>query len=231
MQAALRVRVLATSSPVPCSIVRSTVRSLQQSTILRNGDESRTKSFEGYVADLLDAPLRSTSTATSASLGSAPSESKVRTEEEERLEKTRLVFGWQDGLAGPAERRREIVAKSQTIAGVTVPPRPVEPDNCCMSGCVNCVWDMYRDELEEWAEMSARARSKAAEQSGQVVAKGTTGDAVSMDDDGGGSETNWAVGSDGAEKDLFANVPVGIREFMKIEKRLKEKVKKEKGLP
>jgi hypothetical protein len=42
-----------------------------------------------------------------------------------------------------------------------------------------------------------------------------------VDDDGGGSETNW--GTDFSSEDLFKGVPVGIREFMKTEKRLKEK--------
>lgn len=36
------------------------------------------------------------------------------------------------------------------IAGVTVPMRPTEPDNCCMSGCVNCVWELYNDDLKEY---------------------------------------------------------------------------------
>lgn len=62
-----------------------------------------------------------------------------------------------------------------------------------------------------------------------------------MDDDGGGSETNWRTEEDGMkmmmkaktdspkiakdfwDEDLYANVPVGIREFMKHEKRLKKK--------
>jgi hypothetical protein len=50
-----------------------------------------------------------------------------------------------------------------------------------------------------------------------------------MDDDGGGSETNWdggtgvdlGTGKQGAE--LFADIPVGIREFMRTEKMLKER--------
>jgi hypothetical protein len=50
---------------------------------------------------------------------------------------------------------------------------------------------------------------------------------MSMDDDGGGSESNWGIGSDsgggGGEEDLFKDVPVGIREFMKQEKRLKQR--------
>ena len=205
------------------------MRSLHRSTIRRKDDKSssdRTTFFEGYIADLLDAPLRST-TLTAPVLPQAVS--KLKTEEEARIEKTRLVFGWQDGLAGPAERRREIAAKSHSVAGIMVPPRPAEPDNCCMSGCVNCVWDMYRDELEEWADLSAKARVKLAAQSRQSVPG--TSDATSMDDDGGGSDTNWVGGSEDGEVDLFANVPVGIREFMRTEKKLKERLKKLQGPP
>jgi hypothetical protein len=44
--------------------------------------------------------------------------------------------------------------------------------------------------------------------------------AVSMDDDGGGSEGNWSM-EGGGDEDLFEDIPVGIREFMKTEKKLK----------
>ena len=91
-----------------------------------------------------------------------------------------------------------------------------------MSGCVNCVWDRYRDELEDWAAASAEARQKL-----QAQRAAASQAATSMDDDGGGSETNWE--EDTGEKDLFEGVPVGIREFMKIEKRLKEQHKKEQA--
>lgn len=53
------------------------------------------------------------------------------------------------------------------------------------------------------------------------VAQGT-----SMDDDGGGSEALWAESSvkdEDEAKDPFADVPVGIREFMRTEKMLKER--------
>lgn len=102
-----------------------------------------------------------------------------------------------------------------------------------MSGCVNCVWDMYRDEMEEWAEQSAKARAviqarrEASEGTGGVKTehKSPSQVAVSMDDDGGGSETNW-IGSAGEDK-LFDDIPVGIREFMKTEKKLKQRHKAE----
>jgi len=107
-----------------------------------------------------------------------------------------------------------------------------------MSGCVNCVWDRYRDEMEEWAFArkaadenlrkekgleKGRRRRKGGDGTGLMIGEGEKGAAhtmISMDDDGGGSETNWGTG---LETDLFKDLPVGIREFMKSEKRLKEK--------
>jgi hypothetical protein len=141
-------------------------------------------------------------------------------------------------LSSPLERRSEIKRKSVLVAGVWVPPKPDEPDNCCMSGCVNCVWDRYGEEIEEWAAARKEAdkalrKEKGYEQgkkkrrisgTGLMLGEGEKGaqhTLVSMDDDGGGSETNW--GTDFSSEDLFKGVPVGIREFMKTEKRLKEK--------
>ncbi|KAG8423969.1 hypothetical protein J3459_006738 [Metarhizium acridum] len=135
-------------------------------------------------------------------------------------DKARIIFG--SRLLGPAEEAGRLAlkqAKSTYIAGVLVPPRPEEPDNCCMSGCVNCVWERYREDMEEWT-----ASRKEAER--RLKASGRTVDA-----DGGGSETNWnapAVGNGKIAKDMwdeevYQSVPVGIREFMKQEKRLKER--------
>ncbi|UNI22874.1 hypothetical protein JDV02_008720 [Purpureocillium takamizusanense] len=139
-------------------------------------------------------------------------------------EKARIVFG--SRLLGPAEQAdRLALKKSQSayIAGVLVPPRPEEPDNCCMSGCVNCVWDRYRDDMEEWSALKNEAQRRLKQGSGTTV-----------DSDGGGSETNWGVNIGDAkitkdmwEEDVFKSVPVGIREFMKQEKRLKEKHERE----
>ncbi|KAK1091548.1 hypothetical protein LTR48_006080 [Friedmanniomyces endolithicus] len=58
----------------------------------------------------------------------------------------------------------------------------------------------------------------------------------SMDDGGGGSETGWAGGELGGggqegDVDLFADIPVGIREFMKTEKKLKQKQKQSRKAP
>ncbi|KAK0743013.1 oxidoreductase-like protein [Schizothecium vesticola] len=161
----------------------------------------------------------------------------------------RVIFG--SSLAGPAERAERLAAirsRSRLVAGVRVPPRPDEPDNCCMSGCVNCVWDRYRDEMEEWAaahsEAERRLRAQevgaaagvTSESMGEAARSGRMDvgvyemedGAVSMDEDGGGSssDASWdeLTGKKGGwDEELYKNVPVGIREFMKQEKRLKEK--------
>jgi hypothetical protein len=151
-----------------------------------------------------------------------------KSQKELTLERARTVFGSKPGVR---ERRLEIDAASTEVAGIKVPPKPSEPDNCCMSGCVNCVWDMYRDEMEEWAEQNAKARAaieakrKEVQGSGSMVAEQGSPShvAVSMDDDGGGSETNWSGGS--GEEKLFDDIPVGIREFMRTEKKLKQRHK------
>lgn len=213
----------------------SQIRSLA-ATARRDDDNNQKHSLKGYDADLLDAPLHSAQHATSTVAAPSPKGSLPMTQKEETLERARKVFG--SRISGPEERKLEIEGKSQLIAGVLVPPRPEEPDNCCMSGCVNCVWELYREDLEEWAAKSNEAKQKMIEQRTRGQATGMMAQekgmpshaAVSMDDDGGGSETNWSTAPEaepyqGAEEsvDPLAGIPIGIREFMKTEKKLKAK--------
>jgi len=56
---------------------------------------------------------------------------------------------------------------------------------------------------------------------------------TSMDDDGGGSDSLWQIPSSSTDEELlFRDIPVGIREFMATEKRIRDrrKSRKEKGL-
>ena len=100
-----------------------------------------------------------------------------------------------------------------------------------MSGCVNCVWDLYREEMEEWAARQRKAhtgfvageadkarkmRGRGKRKEGDVQGEGGVGDS---DDGGIGSYE----GMDVAQEGLFEGVPVGIREFMNTEKRLRER--------
>jgi len=193
----------------------------------------------GYYAELLNKPISETTSAAHTPATVPPPDELPKTDREELLSKARVVFG--SRLAGPIQRRSEIQRASINIAGVLVPPKPEEPDNCCMSGCVNCVWDNYRDELEEWASKSAEARERVLAQRSKGRGVGTGSMiaepgmpphvATSMDDDGGGSETNWDAGlaMSGKEGDIFKDVPVGIREFMRTEKMLKNRHREERA--
>lgn len=142
-------------------------------------------------------------------------------------EKVRIIFGTRFASPDDKEARLALKANSSTyIAGIMVPPEPAEPDNCCMSGCVNCVWDLYREDMEEFTAKKLEAHKRLNAQSGSKAT------------DGGGSETTWnppkgveigeaKIAKDLWDDDVFKNVPVGIREFMKQEKRLKERHERE----
>lgn len=86
-----------------------------------------------------------------------------------------------------------------------------------MSGCVNCVWDAYREEVEEWAA-ARRKRDGGSSRRGRGEGSLEEGDG---DEPGGvGSHAGGDLGDEGG---LFEGVPVGIREFMNTEKRLRER--------
>lgn len=58
-----------------------------------------------------------------------------------------LVFGKK---ASREASRAESLRNARTIAGIKVPARPDEPTNCCMSGCIDCVWELYKEDLNDW---------------------------------------------------------------------------------
>lgn len=177
----------------------------------------------GYYSDIIanPSPYRAHAKRLRPVDKAAEKSTREKTGEQSPQEKMSVVFGTR--LAGPG---RELPPEStwKTVNGVPIPPRPEEPDNCCMSGCVNCVWDNFRDEMEEWAERVGQAKAKGAEKGPtkdlrQTPRKEVQSASISMDDDGGGSDTNWTEAD--SNEDIFANIPVGIREFMKTEKKLK----------
>ncbi|CAL9738157.1 hypothetical protein MOSE0_N04588 [Monosporozyma servazzii] len=87
--------------------------------------------------------------------------------DEEKL--TRIFGGRLKGESPkPKSTSRYLVAnQSRIIAGVKVPHRPIEPDNCCMSGCVNCVWEYFNEDIREW-QQRRRATVKAISQTHDV---------------------------------------------------------------
>ncbi|KAJ2747409.1 hypothetical protein GGI20_000547 [Coemansia sp. BCRC 34301] len=52
----------------------------------------------------------------------------------------------------------------------TLPPKPEPPsnDDCCLSGCEFCVWDLYDDDIREYQKQASVIRS-AFEAQGKSV--------------------------------------------------------------
>lgn len=236
--------------PRPWLQTRRLTRTTQRHDLLTTPKPS---TFPGYEPDALDAPLHgerqhverpyadpSPEDLYPMTAKESPKQEDPSNQDESTLARAKRVFG--DRELDALERKRIAESKSRLIAGVLVPPKPEEPDNCCMSGCVNCVWERFREELEEFATKmkEAKAAQNLQRLQGQATgmmaaeANAPTHVAVSMDDDGGGSETLWSEtvpgnvaevvegGAGGVDDDPLAGVPIGIREFMKTEKRLKE---------
>lgn len=180
-------------------------------------EESQAQPLGGFYEDLLATPI--------------PQAAQSRQTEKP---KPKIFYGAERKYRGGISQTPD--STWRTINGVPIPPRPAEPDNCCMSGCVHCVWDDYRDEVESWAVRLRQAQAKAhgmGMHSPKVgMSRPEVADAsIRMDDDGGGSEALWDSASTLAPgEDLFQGIPVGIREFMATEKRLRDRKKKRKAL-
>lgn len=219
---------------------QSTSTQYSHGSVPGTASSSQARPLAGYYSLILKSPLPYSGRATTAQSTTALPEDQPTTtaaaasKAQTPQDKMAIVFGTR--LAGPGRQSRynpgEAPPESmwKTINGVPIPPRPEEPDNCCMSGCVHCVWDDFRDEVEEWAVRVAKAKAKGGPEAGTADMRAypraeVDSASASMDDDGGGSETNWTTPSSGDE--LFASIPVGFREFMKTEKRLREKKQKE----
>lgn len=179
-------------------------------------------SDDDYYSLLLSQPLASTAP-TSFSPPATPHPSSVDPPSREPSRDPSILFG--TPLAGPSAARRR-AGYDDSPGGLE---RPREPDNCCMSGCVNCVWDAYREEVEAWAARRKQNINLAGgdEEIEKRKAREMRGRGKRLVGGIGGSQESYTGGED--DLALFEGVPVGIREFMKTEKRLREKREREES--
>jgi hypothetical protein len=225
------------ASPLPVASSRSTLRQKSRgfhtSRELHDTPEQNRQAVPlgDFYTELLSTPL------TRKAQADNDLPDFVHLKDESKLERARKLFGSIEGSG--YERRTADTPDStwQTVNGVPIPPRPLEPDNCCMSGCVHCVWDDYRDDVESWAARLAEAQAKSPQRRSRggtpkidMPRWEVSAASGSMDDDGGGSESLWQTPSSGADvgDELFQGIPVGIREFMATEKRIRERKKSRK---
>lgn len=202
-------------------------RSLQTSTRWSDQELPRrqTQALGDFYTDLLSTPMPTASAAT------PDLPTFVKSGDETKEERAAKLFGNIHGSGYERNVPGTPDATWKTINGVPIAPRPTEPDNCCMSGCMHCVWDDYRDDIEDWANRIKEAQAKGVHQGQTNTPKldlprpEVATASMSMDDDGGGSESLWDTPSSTADTagELFAGIPIGIRAFMATEKRLRER--------
>lgn len=130
------------------------------------------------------------------------------------------IFGGPSKEATSSSRRDlSFRLHTRTIAGVKVPARPTEPGprDCCMSGCINCVWELFNADLEDWKSKRAQA---------VVALKGQEGERW---------PSNWETPpkslpskyipleyKDAIKEPEHVKMPVGIDVFTQFERKRKE---------
>ncbi|GEQ72524.1 hypothetical protein JCM33374_g6211 [Metschnikowia sp. JCM 33374] len=150
------------------------------------------------------------------------SEAKIKAAEA----KIAKVFGGRIKGEDRKSSSRINVGKPRIIAGIKVPDKPTEPDNCCMSGCINCVWEIYNDDVKDW---NAQRKKAAA----QMVSKGGVWPEdfhppveLLKPQNLPASLAHKSTHTPADQEEAWDNVPVQIRVFAEMEKKIKSKKKK-----
>ncbi|OBA23763.1 hypothetical protein METBIDRAFT_20092, partial [Metschnikowia bicuspidata var. bicuspidata NRRL YB-4993] len=118
------------------------------------------------------------------------------------------------------------VGKPRVIGGVKVPHRPLEPDNCCMSGCINCVWEMYNDDVKDWNTQRKKAAAALVAKGGvwpedfhppiELLKPENLPPSLALQARGNNPK---------GDEEPWDKVPVQIRVFAEMEKKIKAKQK------
>ncbi|EGW35112.1 uncharacterized protein SPAPADRAFT_58265 [Spathaspora passalidarum NRRL Y-27907] len=147
---------------------------------------------------------------------------------EQRIAK---VFGGRIKGEGRESSSRITRGEPKVIAGVTVPAKPDEPDNCCMSGCINCVWELFDEDIKDWNEKRKRAAKLLVKQGGRwpedfdapLKYLGKENLPVSLLNKPSLYEAKQKALASSDEEESWGNVPVAMRVFAEVEKKLKAK--------
>ncbi|KAF6012649.1 hypothetical protein HII12_002171 [Brettanomyces bruxellensis] len=110
----------------------------------------------------------------------------IRRQKEQRERPQVMVFDPLNGVQPPSyddifsdknesakSSRRDVSYKDiyKLIAGIRVPKKPIEPDSCCMSGCINCVWDLFNEDLQYWKAKTQEAVKALEKQENNIKEK------------------------------------------------------------
>lgn len=141
-------------------------------------------------------------------------------------EKLKTIFG--STFTGETRESSSRLQRGQPIkiAGITVPDKPPEPDNCCMSGCINCVWELYKDDLKEWNDKrNEAARKLNKSQSNFIWPKSFHPPLKVLNQKHIPPEMRQSEGasqsSHSHDDNLWGDLPIAIRVFADTEKKIK----------
>lgn len=146
-------------------------------------------------------------------------------------EKIAKVFGGRIKGEDRKSTSRVLRGEPRIIGGINVPDKPPEPDNCCMSGCINCVWELFDEDIKDWNEKRNKAAKKLVENGGRwpedfhapLNHLNRENFPLSL-----ANKSDSELGLDKDKKkddEAWGNVPISIRVFAEVEKRIKEKKK------
>lgn len=143
---------------------------------------------------------------------------------EQRIEK---IFGGRIKGDAPRSSSRINRGEAKVIAGITVPDKPKEPDNCCMSGCINCVWELFNEDVKDWNDKRKSAAQHLAEKGGKwpsnFYAPIQYLKEENYPEDFDGQPADVKALDKSEDEESWGNVPVTIRVFAEMEKKLKAK--------
>lgn len=139
---------------------------------------------------------------------------------EERIAK---VFGGRIKGDDRVSSSRIMMGEPRIIAGVKVPDKPIEPDNCCMSGCINCVWEIYNDDIKDWELKRKLAAEKLANNGGIWPADFDPPVRLLKPENLPEAFKDKSNVTKNDEDAVWNRVPVEMRVFAELEKKIKGK--------
>lgn len=136
------------------------------------------------------------------------------------------VFGGSSKTATKSSRRDlSYRNKYKLISGIKVPARPIEPDNCCMSGCINCVWELFNEDLEEWKTKRVEAAQNLMKQNNRQDIEKWPKDweepPKTLDSKFIASQKHAEAIQKGSKVEEIQGMPVGLQVFALFEKKKK----------
>ncbi|TKY85964.1 hypothetical protein EX895_004789 [Sporisorium graminicola] len=119
-----------------------------------------------------------------------------------------------------------------TIRGIVIPlkPPPPGPEECCMSGCAHCAYDIYAEDLEDFHSRLSAVRTQLAQLSPPVTQEEWRADLLGNYPSEGESAERGIVGSEEEMREraqrevdrVISDLDPTMKAFLEMERKLKK---------